>query len=96
MPNPHGRLKPNRAAVSASEVMNQSIGFRPAAVTRTRICPQPACGTGTSRMLKASGPPNDSNWTARLVVADVLTLGSLMLTCLPERLTEQVNGLRFG
>lgn len=74
-------LRPNRVAVSASEVMNQSIGFRPAAVTRTRICPgPPAWGTGTSRTLKASGPPNDANWTARLVVADVVRLGSIMLT----------------
>src|SRR5215469_9459306 len=45
---PGGQLKPNRVAVSASEVMNQSIGFSPAAVTRTRICPGPACGAGTS------------------------------------------------
>ena len=47
--------------------MDQSIGFSPAAATRTRIRPGPACGAGTSRRLRTSGPPNDSSWTARLV-----------------------------
>src|SRR4051812_9689739 len=48
--------------------MIQSIGFSPAAATRTRICPGPACGAGTSRTLRTSGPPNDSSRTALLVL----------------------------
>ena len=56
----------NLAAVAASDVMNQSIGFKPAAVTRTLICPGPACGSATFRTLRCSGPPNVSSSTARL------------------------------
>src|ERR1700759_498483 len=65
--------------------MNQSIGFSPAAATRTRSCPGPACGAGTARTVRTSGPPNASSWTARLVLAGVLTTGCCMLTCLPGR-----------
>ncbi|XXV03881.1 transposase [Sorangium sp. So ce1335] len=49
-------------------VMNQSIGFSPAAVTRTRTCPGPACGAGTSRISRTSGPPKESSRTARLLL----------------------------
>jgi len=70
-PDPVGRLRPNRAAVTASAVMIQSIGFSPAAVTRTRISPGPACGAGSSRMFRTSGPPNESSRTTLLVLADI-------------------------
>src|SRR6476661_1537710 len=75
--------------------MNQSIGFSPAAVTRTRICPGPACGAGTSRSFRSSGPPNDSNWTARPVIADVLTLACCILTCLLGTAVNQILDLTW-
>jgi hypothetical protein len=37
--------------------LDQSIGFRPTAATRTRILPGPACGSGTSCGSSTSGPP---------------------------------------
>jgi hypothetical protein len=35
----------------------QSIGFTPAALTATRICPASGCGSSTSATCKTSGPP---------------------------------------
>jgi hypothetical protein len=59
-PKPDGTVMPNRAAASGREEMPQSIGFSPAAFTRTRTSPGPACGSGTSRSSSTPGPPNVS------------------------------------
>ena len=59
-PKPDGTVMPNRAAASGWEEMPQSIGFSPAAATRTRTSPGPACGSGTSRNSSTSGPPKVS------------------------------------
>jgi hypothetical protein len=40
-PKPDGNVIGNIAAASGEEAMPQSIGFRPAAVTRTRTSPEP-------------------------------------------------------
>src|SRR5262249_9211540 len=44
---------------------------------------QEACRDG--RRFRTSGPPNESSRTALLAVADVLTPGSCMLSCLLRR-----------
>jgi hypothetical protein len=66
-------------------------------VTRTRTWPAPTSGTGTSRRLRASGPPNDStNWTARADPVAAL-VGVLMLIQLLENLrTAKRTMLRFN
>ncbi len=57
LPNPAGKVMPNRAAMSGWVVICQSIGFSPAAVTRTRTSSGAACGSGISSSSSTSGPP---------------------------------------
>ena len=45
----------------------QSVGWEPAAFTRTRTSPGPASGVGTSISSRTSGPPNAWNAAAFMV-----------------------------
>ena len=55
-PNPDGAAIPKFRGRVGNRATAQSIGFRPAEVTRTRTSPAPGCGSGTSRNSKTSGP----------------------------------------
>ena len=59
---------PNRPPVARAF---QSVGFTPAARTRTRISTGPGSGRSTSATLKTSGPPSSSWVTAFMLVITV-------------------------
>src|SRR3569833_3491793 len=59
-----GLAEPNRPPVLRAF---QSVGFTPAACTRTRISTGPGSGRSTSALFRTSGPPSSSWPTARML-----------------------------
>jgi hypothetical protein len=72
-----GREPPNRPPFARAF---QSVGFTPAARTRTRISTGPGSGRSTSTIFRTSGPPSVS-WPTALMLVINASVASVTLAC---------------